>query len=644
MLEEILKRLRTGAWALLVGPPVLFLLVFTVVSIRAREAEHVAQFEALATPYSTRVENLMRGEGARLQTLSRLPVAAAVAQSAQRRDSTRADDEARLEILWERAAREDMAVRSVVDNDVAVLFRRLLELDAHLQNLILTDSRGQVLAAPEKTARYSQRGDAWWAGARAAEPGTVYSPGVNAAGIMDIGTPVIRPGRQSIVDGVLHARVDLSKLAEKNELAPAAGQVVAVLGGPAPWLVGPATSQHARASTFAERMAALSDTRGHVDGFRFVTIPLSGGMVWENPARLVVGIEESSLPLSVILLPGILFLLGAGVFATLAVLAVPLAQKHLFEPIRESSDAGAWAIKTALNRGPRIIRSSPIQKELATWYAKLQQELQRQDTSIAADIARDLEMATEFQQAFLNRPYPEIPEVHMAGRLRLEFQHRYQPALAMGGDFFDITAVANDCAGVFVGDVMGHGTRSALIVAILRTLIAEQSRRGRNAPHFLRELNNEFSALLKALPQPFFASAAYFVADTTSRIATYSVAGHPPPFHLHRAVGRVARLEMPKPHGVALGLMSGEEYGGGTVRLTDGDSFLFFTDGVYEVANATGEEFGMARMEKFIRTNVYKSSHEILDSLLEAVTHFADGQPLADDICLVAVDVRSDAR
>ena len=234
MLEEILKRLRTGVWVLLVGPPVLFLLVFTVMNIRARQAEHIAQFEAAAVPFSTRVENLMRTEGARLQTLSRLPAAAAVAQSAQRRDSARADDEARLEILWERAEREDMAVRSVVDNDVAVLFRRLLEVDAHLRTLILTDSRGQVLAAPEKTARYSQRGDAWWAGARAAEPGTVYSPGVNAAGLIDLGTPVIRPGRQSIVDGVLHARSDLAKLAEKDGLAPEAGHVLAVLGGPAP--------------------------------------------------------------------------------------------------------------------------------------------------------------------------------------------------------------------------------------------------------------------------------------------------------------------------------------------------------------------------------------------------------------------------
>jgi serine phosphatase RsbU (regulator of sigma subunit) len=255
------------------------------------------------------------------------------------------------------------------------------------------------------------------------------------------------------------------------------------------------------------------------------------------------------------------------------------------------------------------------------------------------ELKRDLEMATEFQQAFLNRPYPVIPEVHVEGRLRLEFNHRYLPALAMGGDFFDIAQVGPDCAGILVADVMGHGTRSALIVSILRTLIAEQTRRGRNAPHFMRELNTNFCAMLKTLPSPFFASAAYFVADTTSRVATYSIAGHPPPFYLHRATGRVSRLEVPKPQSAAMGLLPTEEYGAATVRLNPGDAFLFFTDGVYEVANHNGEEFGLARMEKILRTHVYRSTPEILEAIVKSIHEFAEGEPIADDICLIVVDI-----
>lgn len=352
----------------------------------------------------------------------------------------------------------------------------------------------------------------------------------------------------------------------------------------------------------------------------------------------------AALPLSALLVPGIGLVVCIAAGIGLALLAQMLAARFVFGPMTESAEAGVWALRTAFGRGGAGGRTTKVQRELASWLTKLKQDIERQHSTLSSDVTRDLELATEFQQAFLNRPYPEIPEVHLEGRLRLEFHHRYQPALAMGGDFFDVTPLATDTAGVFIGDVMGHGTRSALIVAILRTLIAEQSRRGRNAPHFLRELNNEFCAMLKTLPQPFFASAAYFVADTTSRIATYSVAGHPPPFHLHRSLGRVSRLEMPKPQGAALGLVPGEEYGGGTVRLSGGDSFVFFTDGVYEAANADGEEFGLARLEKVIRANVYRSARELLDAVMDAITHFVGEQPVADDICLFAVEVTTERR
>ncbi len=643
MLEQLQSRFRKSLVALLAGPPIALLLVFTVMQVLARQSAHIARFEGEAAGLAGRMERVLRAESARLQTLSRIPAASAVAQAAQRRDDQKISDEIQLEQLWARSSREDLTVRSVLDNDIAAMFRRLLEHDAHLSDLLLSDTHGHLLAAPQKTERYSQRQQPWWEASRNVAPGEIGSPGIAADGELDLGTTVIRAGRRTVVDGVLHVRVDLNPLMGAAGLTSTPGRVMVVLGGSAPWIVSRA-GDDARAAKFADKLHLRADAGGHLEGFRYFNLPLDGGIAWTNPVRMIVGVSEAELPPGAFLVPAGLFLLGAGLLVAVGFVAAPALNRQFFEPLRESSDAGLWALRTAFGRGGAGGRSSAIQKELAAWYAKLQQELQRQNVNIAADVARDLELATEFQQAFLNRPYPDIPEVHMAGRLRLDFYHCYQPALAMGGDFFDVTALANDCAGVFVGDVMGHGTRSALLVAMLRTLIAEQSRRGRNAPHFLRALNNEFCNLLKALPQPIFASAAYFVADTTARIATYSVAGHPPPFHLHRERGRVTRLEMPKPQGAAMGLMPNEEYGGGTVRLAGGDAFIFFTDGVYEAANAAGEEFGLARLEKLIRANVYRGSREILDGVMQAIIDFVGAHPVADDICLVAVDVSTDSR
>ena len=259
------------------------------------------------------------------------------------------------------------------------------------------------------------------------------------------------------------------------------------------------------------------------------------------------------------------------------------------------------------------------------------------------EMREDQELAKQFQLAFFGRPYPAVPEVHVEGRLRLTFAHAYEPALAVGGDFFNIEAVGKDAAGVFVADVMGHGTRSALITAILRTLLNELQPQGRNASHFLRLVNQRFCSMLRGLPFTFFASACYLVADTTGRIATFSSAGHPLPLRLHRHLGRVERLETPKPRGLALGVLPDSDYTGNSVRLSDGDGFLFFTDGVTEAVNRMGEEFGLERLEMALQDNLYKTGSELLAAVREAITKFADGEPLRDDVCLVVVDVTSKA-
>jgi sigma-B regulation protein RsbU (phosphoserine phosphatase) len=281
--------------------------------------------------------------------------------------------------------------------------------------------------------------------------------------------------------------------------------------------------------------------------------------------------------------------------------------------------------------------------ELEEWLRAAQESSGEEAVPRVGEVHRDLELAKEFQQAYLNRPYPRIPQVHVEGRLRLAFYHRYEPALALGGDFFDIVTLAPDCAGVFIADVMGHGTRSALITAILRTLIGDLQHQGRNAPHFLTELNKQFCEMLRTIPNPLFASACYFVPDTTARVATFSSAGHPSPFIVRSYLQRVSRLNVPPPHGSALGLIDSEKYTGGHVRLNPGDVFLFFTDGVYEAHNAAGEEFGISRIEGILNKLIYKGGKAIVDGIMEAVKEFAGDEPVMDDICMVSVEVSEKA-
>jgi serine phosphatase RsbU (regulator of sigma subunit) len=126
-------------------------------------------------------------------------------------------------------------------------------------------------------------------------------------------------------------------------------------------------------------------------------------------------------------------------------------------------------------------------------------------------------------------------------------------------------------------------------------------------------------------------------------VATYTLAGHSPPLLVHRSLSRVTRLKPPRPHAAALGVLPDEEFSGESVRLTPGDAFLFFTDGLYEASNYKGEEFGIGRLEAVLRENMYRETPELLDAAMAAISDFVEGQPIADDICIVAVDIKTDA-
>lgn len=350
-------------------------------------------------------------------------------------------------------------------------------------------------------------------------------------------------------------------------------------------------------------------------------------------------------------------LLSIGVMVLLKKFSDKQAEGALFDDLGDVVCAGDWILNIADGRSPLGTkdkeelfqfldpdRSYAIRNNLDEWLSYIQHLYKTSDEKMPeGELKRDLELAKEFQQAYLNRPYPKIPAVHVEGRLRLEFYHRYEPALALGGDFYDVMTLAPDCAGVFIADVMGHGTRSALITSIIRTLLGDLRHQGRNAPYFLTELNKQFVDMLKTVPHPLFASAYYFVPDTTARVATFSSAGHPAPFLVRSHVGRISRLDVPPPRGSALGLIPNEQFTGGHVRLHPGDIFIFFTDGVYEAPNEQGEEFGIHRVEKVLQKEMYSGARIMVDSIMKSLRTFVGNIPLNDDICIVAVEVTEKA-
>ena len=396
-----------------------------------------------------------------------------------------------------------------------------------------------------------------------------------------------------------------------------------------------------------------TDDNDDNDATHYAVEHIGTGVRWDQPLSIVYAAKPSPRKLSVFLPIVFVSICSIVILLLLLRFLVKLTDDLFGLKDQNLMSVGDWVLRTALDefaddeKEPNVMSEEEVEdktrvpKEINKWFVELERELLRTDQEVqqAYEIERDLNLAKDFQCAYLERPYPIVPSYHTEGHLRLKFHHRYQPAMALGGDFFDIIKLGNDVAGIIVADVMGHGTRSALITASLRTLINDLSKHGRNARFFMSEMNKQYSALLKNIPDMLFVSAFYFVADTTSRIGTYSCAGHPAPFYISRSRHTVKYLEVPPPRSAALGLFPREQFSCGQCRLTDGDVFVFFTDGIYEAQNEADEEFGMERMDAVLREHMHDPLEDILDHVIQAVTAFTGDQPMADDMCLVGVEV-----
>jgi hypothetical protein len=114
------------------------------------------------------------------------------------------------------------------------------------------------------------------------------------------------------------------------------------------------------------------------------------------------------------------------------------------------------------------------------------------------------------------------------------------PALEVGGDWFDAFAV-DDGMMLVVGDVQGHDTRAAKIMARLRAATRAAASRTCAPGRLLAQVGN----FLDRLDCDLLATMLVIHVDDHSRTATVASAGHLPPTLLARTPGGTPQASAP---------------------------------------------------------------------------------------------------
>jgi sigma-B regulation protein RsbU (phosphoserine phosphatase) len=133
-----------------------------------------------------------------------------------------------------------------------------------------------------------------------------------------------------------------------------------------------------------------------------------------------------------------------------------------------------------------------------------------------------------------------------------------------------------------------------------------------------------------------FVTLFYALYDSTTRVLSYTNAGHNPPLVLRRD-GSCERLAI---GGTVTGIFDEGTFEEGRVTLDPGDRLVLYTDGITEArsANGDGDEFDDAGLLQTLARCRHLDAQSIVDAVFDDVGAFAGGR-LQDDATAVVATI-----
>ncbi len=239
-------------------------------------------------------------------------------------------------------------------------------------------------------------------------------------------------------------------------------------------------------------------------------------------------------------------------------------------------------------------------------------------------IKKELDIAKRIQQFIIPKDFSPIPYPSVSGC--------YLPIEDIGGDFYDCYSLPNEKYGFLIADVTGHGIPAALVMSMAKLIFSIYSSRY-DSPHRLFEsVNEQMSGLL--LDTQYITAFLVFY-DSKAKTLHYANAGHTRALYYRASKKQVHALDT---KGFFIGLSRETSYEEKKLPVEPGDKLLLYTDGISEIKNYEGEEFGETRLAKFITEKNSIRGDAFCKALLDEVKSFSPLENRVDDIAFLNIE------
>ncbi|MFA4995171.1 MAG: fused response regulator/phosphatase [Bdellovibrionales bacterium] len=240
-------------------------------------------------------------------------------------------------------------------------------------------------------------------------------------------------------------------------------------------------------------------------------------------------------------------------------------------------------------------------------------------------IETELESAKQLQLGILPEPN-RIEEYERNSGLTIAAA--FESAPEIGGGFWGIHHLSPHQIALWLVDFSGHGMPAALkafrMHAYLKENIPEATRPG----DYLSKIND---MLLNLLPRGQFFTMFYGIIDTKSCQLFFSRAYMKNSIVLHRATGKVDKLDGSAPP-LGLGM---HQYLTQTMPFTSDDVLLIYSDALIETPDAAGNSLTEAQVIELIENNSSAPVDKLKELLLGRFKDHASGAMCEDLIIVV---------
>jgi len=263
-----------------------------------------------------------------------------------------------------------------------------------------------------------------------------------------------------------------------------------------------------------------------------------------------------------------------------------------------------------------FINSLAQQAAVAVENVRLQKEaLEKQR------MEKELQLAREIQQKLLPKGVPILDGYEIAVEMRPYYQ--------VGGDFYDFIMAESGLLTMCLADVSGKSLPASMIMSTAQaSLRALNSFAGLSPKDIVEKLN---LYLCHSTQSNKFVTMFYAVLDPRAHILSYINAGHNRPI-LIRPDKTIDLLSL---GGMVVGLFPSATYQVGAIPFEPGTELLIYTDGLSEVTDRSGEEYGDERLVSILLERHGSGTvEEEKNQIVEEVMRFSSNE-MVDDLTLL---------